>query len=71
PASGSGSIAWTPDGQSLLFTTAERLNIWKHPAMGGTRERLTNFSDLGIAGFALQPTAPCCSREGQHCATLC
>ena len=41
PASGSGSI------------TAERLNIWRHPAMGGTREKVTNFSDLWIARFAL------------------
>ena len=53
PASGSGSIAWTPDGKSLLFTTAERMNIWKQPAMGGPREKLTNFSELVIPRFAL------------------
>ena len=53
PASGSGSIAWTADGQSLIFTTSERMNLWKHPAMGGTREKVTNFSDLWIARFAL------------------
>ncbi len=51
PASGSGSIAWTPDGRSLLFTTAERMNIWKQPAMGGTREKVTNFSELWIPRF--------------------
>jgi Tol biopolymer transport system component len=51
PASGSGSIAWTSDGRSLLFTTAERMNIWKQPAMGGTREKVTNFSELWIPRF--------------------
>jgi Tol biopolymer transport system component len=53
PASGSGTIAWTPDGKSLLFTTAERMNIWKQPALGGPREKLTQFSELWIPRFAV------------------
>ncbi|MBA2304565.1 MAG: PD40 domain-containing protein, partial [Acidobacteria bacterium] len=54
-ASGSGGTAWLPDGKTLLFTTAERTNLWKQPAMGGARERVTNFGDLWIVRFALAP----------------
>lgn len=53
PSSGSGGFAWTADGKTLLFTTAERMNLWSQPAMGGLREKVTNFSDLWIARFAL------------------
>lgn len=55
PASGTGGIAWAADGRTLLFTTAERMNLWRQPVTGGPREKVTNFSDLGIARFALAP----------------
>ena len=54
-ASGGGGFAWLPDGKTLLYTTAERRNLWKQPAMGGPREQVTNFTDLWIARFALSP----------------
>ena len=55
PAAGSGGFAWTPDDKSVLFTTTERFNLFKQPVMGGTREKMTNFTDLWVARFALSP----------------
>ena len=54
-ASGGGGFAWLPDGKTLLYTTAERRNLWKQPAMGGPREQVTSFTDLWIVRFALSP----------------
>src|SRR5688572_3983106 len=42
-STGTTSLAWMADSRTLLFVTAERMNIWKQPAMGGPREKLTNF----------------------------
>jgi Tol biopolymer transport system component len=55
PASGSGSIAWTVDDKALLYTTAERTNIWRRNVESGREERLTNYSDLAVIRFALSP----------------
>ena len=54
-ASGTGSIQWANDGQSVLYTSAERMNIWRQPLSGGPAEKVTNFSDLVIARFAPSP----------------
>lgn len=55
PASGGTSFGWTADGRNVLFTTAERSNIWSWPVTGGPVEKITNFSERAIARFALSP----------------
>ena len=52
---GSGGFAWLPDGKTVILTTAERFNLFSQPAMGGTREKLTNFNDQWIVRYALSP----------------
>jgi len=54
-ASGSGGFAWLPDGKTVIFTTAERSNLFSQPALGGTREQVTKFNDQWIVRFALSP----------------
>jgi Tol biopolymer transport system component len=54
-ATGSGTFAWLADSKTILYTTSERTNIWKQPAMGGTREQLTNLPDQWVLRFALSP----------------
>ena len=54
-AGGSGGFAWMPDSETLLFTTAERTNIWTQPASGGPRIQFTNFADQWVVRFALSP----------------
>ncbi len=54
-ATASGSLAWTPDGQNVLYTNVERLNIWRQRLAGGAPEKITNYSDLMIFRFALSP----------------
>src|SRR5262249_55060772 len=44
---GVGGVGWTQDGQSLLFTAAERLNVWRQPLSGGPAVRVTGFQDGG------------------------
>ncbi|OFW10510.1 MAG: hypothetical protein A3H96_25120 [Acidobacteria bacterium RIFCSPLOWO2_02_FULL_67_36] len=55
PATGSGGIAFTPDGKSLLYTTVERSNVWKRALEGGEPEKVTNLPELAIIRFALSP----------------
>jgi hypothetical protein len=50
-----GSLEWTTDASAVLFTTAERFNVWRRRVEGGEPERVTNFSDLAIVRFALSP----------------
>jgi eukaryotic-like serine/threonine-protein kinase len=52
---GSGGLAWMPGGQTLLYTTSERTNLWTQPATGGTPRKFTNFTDLWVVRFALSP----------------
>lgn len=51
-ASGSGGFAWA-DQNTVLFTTAERANIWEQSILGGPREKATNFSEVWIQRYAL------------------
>jgi Tol biopolymer transport system component len=50
-----GSLEWTTDASAVLFTTAERFNVWRRRVEGGEPERVTNFSDLAVVRFALSP----------------
>ena len=54
-ATGTTSLSWLRDGKTLLFVLAERMNLWKQPALGGPREKLTNFPDLWVLRFAVSP----------------
>jgi Tol biopolymer transport system component len=55
PAPGIGTIAWTPDDKALLYTTAERINVWRRTIADGREERVTNYSEQAIVRFALSP----------------
>lgn len=50
---GSATIAWAPDGASVLYTTVERQNIWRQRLTGGPPEKVTSYSDESILRFAL------------------
>ena len=54
-SSGFSTVGWTRDGRTLLFVNAERMKFWKQPALGGPREKLTNYSDLWVMRFAVSP----------------
>jgi len=55
-ASGTTSVAWPHDGKTLLFTSAERINLWREPVFArGSRQQVTRYTDLNIARFALSP----------------
>ena len=43
-----GVVQWTADGQGLLYSTAERLNIWLQPLSGGEPTRITNLAEQTI-----------------------
>ena len=53
--SGGPNFAWTPDGQKVIFTTTERMNLWAEPTSGGDPEKLTDYSEQWIVRFALSP----------------
>jgi serine/threonine protein kinase/sugar lactone lactonase YvrE len=53
--SGGPNFAWTPDGQKVIFTTTERMNLWAEPVGGGDREQLTDYSEQWIIRFAVSP----------------
>jgi Tol biopolymer transport system component len=50
-----GSVMWSVDGKDVLYTTAERFNIWRRPYLGGDPVKVTNFTDLTIVRFAPSP----------------
>jgi Tol biopolymer transport system component len=50
-----GTVRWTADGKALLYTAAERANIWLQPIAGGEPTRVTNFVEGTIARFDLSP----------------
>ena len=54
-ASGSGTLQWDRQGDAVLYTTSERMNIWRQPLAGGAPAKVTNFSDLVISRFAVSP----------------
>jgi Tol biopolymer transport system component len=51
--SGSFSIAWAPDGASVLYITVERQNLWRQRLAGGAPEKVTSYSDEAIFRFAI------------------
>jgi serine/threonine protein kinase/Tol biopolymer transport system component len=53
--SNGASIVFTSDGKHLLFTSAERMNIWTHALGASTAAKITNFSDMWVNRFALSP----------------
>jgi Tol biopolymer transport system component len=53
--SGGPNFAWTPDGQKVIFTTTERMNLFAETVAGGDREKLTDYSEQWIVRFALSP----------------
>lgn len=54
-ATGTGTVQWDRKGEALLYTTAERMNVWRQPLAGGAPQKVTNFSDLVISRFAVSP----------------
>jgi eukaryotic-like serine/threonine-protein kinase len=55
PSSTTGSIGWETDDKAILYSTAERTNVWRRSLVDGRETRVTNFTDLAIARFALSP----------------
>jgi hypothetical protein len=55
PSSASGSIGWEPGDQAIIYSTNERMNVWRRTLADGRETQLTNFSDQAIARFALSP----------------
>jgi dipeptidyl aminopeptidase/acylaminoacyl peptidase len=55
-ASADNHPIWAPDGKTLYFTSTREngAQVWKVPAVGGTPERVTNFS-MGAGGAELSP----------------
>jgi dipeptidyl aminopeptidase/acylaminoacyl peptidase len=55
-ASADNHPIWSPDGKTLYFTSTREngAQVWKVPAVGGTPERVTNFS-MGAGGAELSP----------------
>ena len=49
-----GGFAWAHQN-TVLFTTVERANLWKQSIRGGAPEKVTSFSDVWIARYALSP----------------
>jgi hypothetical protein len=46
---GDGGVWWSGDGASLLYTSAERSNLWRQPLAGGLAEQVTDFAEGAIA----------------------
>lgn len=55
PVTNTGTVRWTSDGQGLLYTAAERANIWLQPIAGGEPTRVTNFVEGTVFRFDLSP----------------
>ena len=53
-SSGSGGFAWA-DQNTVLFTTVERINIWKQSVLGGPRNQ--GHQLFGPVGRALRAVA--------------
>lgn len=52
---GSTTVAWSPDGASVLYTTVERQNIWRQRLSGGAPEKITEYTGESIFRFAISP----------------
>ena len=55
PASGSGSVVWTPDDKAILYSTVERTNVWRRSLADGRETRVTNLTDQAILRLVLSP----------------
>lgn len=42
---GTGGVWWSADGRSLVYTTAERTNVWRQRLDGGDPTQVTSFTD--------------------------
>ena len=49
-----GVVQWTADGEGVLFTTTERMNVWLQRVSGGDPVRITNFSEQTL--FRAEPS---------------
>jgi Tol biopolymer transport system component len=58
-ATGLGVYQWTPDGNGVYFTTAERTNMWLFRLGAPAQTKLTSFSDAMIFTGAI-------SRDGRQ-----
>ena len=47
-------VQWTADGEGVLFTTTERMNVWLQRVSGGDPVRITNFSEQTV--FRAEPS---------------
>jgi Tol biopolymer transport system component len=54
-SSGLPAHRFTADDGAVLYTTAERANIWRRNLETGQVERLTNFAELAVVRMALSP----------------
>ena len=52
---GNTTFGWTRDSRTVLYTTAERINLWAQPLDGGSPRQLTNYTDQWILRFAIFP----------------
>jgi DNA-binding winged helix-turn-helix (wHTH) protein/Tol biopolymer transport system component len=50
-----GGVWWSGDGASVLYTSAERSNIWRQRLAGGPPEPVTDFAEGVIARGDLSP----------------
>ena len=58
-ATGLGVFQWTPDGNGVYFTTAERTNMWLFRLGAPAQTKLTSFGDAAIFTGAI-------SRDGRQ-----
>jgi Tol biopolymer transport system component len=50
-----GVVQWTADGSGILYTAAERANLWLQRLSGGPAVRVTNIEDLSITFYRAAP----------------
>lgn len=48
PATANGLVEWTASGDGILYSTAERSNVWLQRISGGPPVKITNLTDLSI-----------------------
>jgi Tol biopolymer transport system component len=54
-ATGSGILEWAKDGTGIIYSTAERANLFFQPIAGGERRQITTLSDLDFTLGDLSP----------------
>jgi Tol biopolymer transport system component/tRNA A-37 threonylcarbamoyl transferase component Bud32 len=48
PATATGLVEWTANGDGILYSTVERANVWLQRLSGGPPVKVTDLLDLGI-----------------------